>query len=748
MKDSFKLVALTILLQGCRVVSATSCPRIKDTWNATKANGDKLRMDTKDGEGRYGEISGVNFSPTQKGPSGDPAIFSFSDGGAGARIGMWDSKTGERLLTLLLNSDMTINWDWESMSIGSCGNTGRSDTCLYIADTGDNTARASGGRRTSRDGYLPRIMKIKEPKLGDFNDLDVIPDSHISVLTIDYRHSSSPTKYADMEAMFIDYTGWGEDGRIGDLYMITKWGGRRSQTLTRLFKIPPNVWPNEYNMKVSHYSPFAVGHYDWQGYEDNAGDTVVTDGQLLGNVWVGADMSLDGTLITLSTTKFSAMFLRCPGTSVADALAAPDARTRYCRVWDQPTGRSQVESFGFSPDGRFGLAIPEGNRPRMGWTEFAYTDKNDACSGQPPPPTSKPTKSPTPPPTPGPTKSPTPPPTPEPTKEPTPPPTPEPTKGPTLSPTEPLPTRSPTPMPTMIPSSAPSESFGFLAMFGNGVPGLGLCEADCDSDAECSDGLICYTRSKGESSVPGCSGNADRLGDGNEDFCIYPDMRMAGDGIDGLGLCEADCDSDADCAGDLVCYLRSNGSSVVPGCRGDPNEIGDGREDFCIMPPASVAALSLVGNGITGLDVCEADCDRDSDCVGTLVCYQRGKGTQDVPGCQGNADDFGDGNEDFCVHPMAIVTESRVEPTNWEWGERETIILLAASAFVIFFVLIGVTYCTFCKSKAGKQLDDSSIDMHTSVWSLDGPKSQSDGEPDVSTNREKVAGKPSKRIRV
>jgi len=44
-----------------------------------------------------------------------------------------------------------------------------------------------------------------------------------------------------------------------------------------------------------------------------------------------------------------------------------------------------------------------------------------------------------------------------------------------------------------------------------------------------------------------------------------------------LGLCEGDCDSDSDCAGDLICYQRDAGQSI-PGCSGTPNS----RSDFCI----------------------------------------------------------------------------------------------------------------------------------------------------------------------
>jgi hypothetical protein len=722
MKESLKLVAVTILLQGCTVLSnPISCPQIGATYNATKENGQNLRLDTRDPIGRYGELSGLGFSPTQKGPSGDPVIFSFSDGGSGERLGMWDSKTGERLMTFQIHNTTTINWDWEAMTIGSCGNTGESDTCIYIADTGDNTARASGGRRTARASFIPRILKIKEPMLEDFEDTDYIPDSYISILTIDYLHSTSPTEYADVEAIFVDHTGWGEGGTIGDMYLVSKWDRNRNRylDLTRLFKIPPSAWPDKYDVATTHFSPFAVGHYDWKGEEDASGRyTYVTDGQLMGMTWRGGEMSYDGTLIALSTTVNSTIFLRCPGVSVADTLAAPTAATKYCRLWDQPTGRSQVETFAFSPDGKRSLAIPEGHHPRMGWTEFSYTDTSQVCPGPTPPPIGVPTRKPTR----------------------------APTRAPTLKPSSSH-SEAPTMSATTTQSVAPTTSFAELTMVGNGVGGLSICEADCDSDFECADGLICYTRSKGSPSVPGCSGNADEIGDASEDFCIFPEVQLAGDGNDALSVCQADCDSNSDCEGDLVCYQRSKGSMGVPGCSGNVNEIGNGDEDFCIVASASFAALAMVEIGLDGMQVCQGDCDKDRDCAGSLVCYQRSKGISRVPGCRGNADDFGDGSEDFCVHPLAVVSPGLEIATYSSDSSRETGIIVAVSIVSALVIGAAIVYFKFCnrpqptKSKSGKESEDNSIDMQTAATSLGASKAQTEGDAE-GMNLNKVDGKP------
>mmetsp|Transcript_38218 Transcript_38218/g.92479 ORF Transcript_38218/g.92479 Transcript_38218/m.92479 type:complete len:761 (+) Transcript_38218:208-2490(+) len=722
---SRKVVAVLMLLATI-TDARTSCPRIGRTYNATKPNGQNLRLDTRGPIDRYGEISGLAFSPKQRAPSGEPVIYAFSDGGSGQRIGMWDPGNGVRLRTLQLSNSTGHNWDWEAMTIGSCGNGGQQDTCLYIADTGDNTARASSGRRTNRPHYPHYILKIKEPQLEDYADTDFIPDSHISKLTIDYLHPSSPTQYADVEAVFIDHKGWGEGGAIGDFYMVTKWdrGLQRYYQLTRLFKIPPSAWP-KYGSQA-HYSPFTVGHYDWRGIPEPSGRwTLVTDGQLMGNTWRGGEMSFDGTLIGLATTQNSTLFLRCPGTSVADALAAPNAGSKYCRLWDSPTGMTQVETFAFSPGGGRSLIIPEGHRPRLGWTAFDYSDNQFVCPEPDVPITLSPTVTTT--------NHPTGPPTRKPTLGPTRVPSIAPTSAPTAKITK-APTESPSKIPTGAPSFVPTGQYPELAMISDGLGSLGLCEADCDSDAQCQEGLICHVRSKGSQQVPGCSGNADLIGDSGEDFCILPPLEIVGNNnVTDLAICQADCDSNKDCSGNLVCYQRSRGSNMVPGCRGNPEELGDGDEDYCILPTASFTDLEVVGNGLDGLLVCQADCDKDSDCEGSLLCYQRKLGMDKVPGCSGHADFMGDGTEDFCVHPLSLAAANlnRSSFQTKQNGTSDLAIIIIAFGVCVVVLAASVVYMKMKKRRNTKNTtlkDDASIDMRTAATSLGASKSQAAAE--------------------
>jgi hypothetical protein len=185
----------------------------------------------------------------------------------------------------------------------------------------------------------------------------------------------------------------------------------------------------------------------------------------------------------------------------------------------------------------------------------------------------------------------------------------------------------------------------------------------------------------------------------------------------------------------------------VPGCSGNVTEIGNGDEDFCIVASASFAALAMVGNGLDGMQVCQADCDKDSDCAGSLVCHQRSKGISRVPGCRGNADDFGDGSEDFCVHPLAMVASGLETAAYSSDSSRETGIIVAVS--IVSALLIGAAIVYFklfkrpqpTKSKSGKESEDNSIDMQTAATSLSASKAQTEGVV-RGTNLNEVDGQP------
>ena len=77
------------------------------------------------------------------------------------------------------------------------------------------------------------------------------------------------------------------------------------------------------------------------------------------------------------------------------------------------------------------------------------------------------------------------------------------------------------------------------------------CQGDCDSDADCAYGLVCFER-LGNETVPGCMGEAIPM----EDYCIPPQQanELTLHGINGvpeinypLKACQGDCGTDDDC---------------------------------------------------------------------------------------------------------------------------------------------------------------------------------------------------------
>jgi len=190
---------------------------------------------------------------------------------------------------------------------------------------------------------------------------------------------------------------------------------------------------------------------------------------------------------------------------------------------------------------------------------------------------------------------------------------------------------------------------------------LQACQGDCDDDSECADGLKCFIRG-GNEPVPGCESANSGIGAFGDDYCFDATgyIILVGNNYDPLdafplGVCEGDCDTSFDCAGDLICFGR-NSDEQVPGCEDPYNDITvHGGNDFCCDPNVDgcTATLTFVGNNeddVFPLEICEGDCDTDDDCARGLRCFQRNE-TNPVPGCRG--DPFG--NEDYCFDPTGIM---------------------------------------------------------------------------------------------
>lgn len=313
-----------------------------------------LEFEDSSVERPWNEISGIAASPYQKGPSGEPIVWAHNDGRDrafnGTNFAAFDSGTGDLIITFHLmfidpdypprpNEEDNLriyNQDWEDMTIGTCD--GGEEICIYIADTGDNgaTAEINGSSRPQDRPYT--IYKVREPILEDFYPQNVVQlntNDYVTALTIDYLDESSPFETRDVEAVFLDHTGWSEDGDglPGDFYLVTL--GRKD---ARLYKVPATAWPTQ-EEKIAHYSPKVVGSVYQEGLE-------FTSYQ-----WRSSEMSFDGSKIVLGSVHRNHVFLRCPGQSVSNALIGPDS----CFIFENPEEaadeRKQFEAVAFLNDG-------------------------------------------------------------------------------------------------------------------------------------------------------------------------------------------------------------------------------------------------------------------------------------------------------------------------------------------------------------------------------------------------------------
>ena len=77
----------------------------------------------------------------------------------------------------------------------------------------------------------------------------------------------------------------------------------------------------------------------------------------------------------------------------------------------------------------------------------------------------------------------------------------------------------------------------------------------------------------------GCGNNGDwKIKDG----CAYPLLE-----------CTGDCDTNNDCAGDLVCHQRDE-YEPVPGCSG--GEQNDSKTDYCVRPSGGDGGVRDAGD--------------------------------------------------------------------------------------------------------------------------------------------------------
>jgi len=125
-----------------------------------------------------------------------------------------------------------------------------------------------------------------------------------------------------------------------------------------------------------------------------------------------------------------------------------------------------------------------------------------------------------------------------------------------------------------------------------------------------------------------------------------------------LGRCEGDCDNDDDCGEGMYCYHDFNpNDDAIPGCVGTPYYSWVWNVDYCFVVPFSTGNLQFFSWQQTGgMRECQGDCDDDSQCVGSLKCYQnRHPPGNAPPGCSGTPVVYsGVYTADYCYDPSNL----------------------------------------------------------------------------------------------
>ena len=189
---------------------------------------------------------------------------------------------------------------------------------------------------------------------------------------------------------------------------------------------------------------------------------------------------------------------------------------------------------------------------------------------------------------------------------------------PTAYPTA-YPTAFPTAYPTNPPSVAAHKDAKSLTTHGYNAHnlanvkkhGFGMCQGDCDNDSQCRGAMKCYHSSTHGVSLKfqtGCEGKTLSM----HDYCYMPaaptrfptrkptsppvgtahvDSKslkthgynahlLGGVQKHGFGMCQGDCDSDAQCRGSMVCFHSHKAGNTVTGCEGKTLAV----HDYCYQP--------------------------------------------------------------------------------------------------------------------------------------------------------------------
>jgi hypothetical protein len=171
--------------------------------------------------------------------------------------------------------------DWEDLAPGPCGK----ETCLYLADTGDNRERR---------GWV-KLLRIREPTLAEARR-----GNSVAAEGVRFRY---PDGAHDVEAMWVDPN--------GDAQLVTK--GRSGEA--RQFRVPAAAWRTG------------------KAVAERLGALPIDVSRRLDGYITGAGLSPDGRLVALRTYRFVYFFqrgargeLQVPADAVVCALGGVDVQ--------------------------------------------------------------------------------------------------------------------------------------------------------------------------------------------------------------------------------------------------------------------------------------------------------------------------------------------------------------------------------------------------------------------------------------
>ena len=124
---------------------------------------------------------------------GDPVIWMGSDG-YHTDLNAVNLYTGKIIKTFIMGiPNNARGGDIESMALGPCKSSS-SRMCIYVGNTGNNSAHACRDRSCTKGRDTLFIYKIEEPDLEDTPNGKTLP---VATIAVDYHNEQFPTKRAD-----------------------------------------------------------------------------------------------------------------------------------------------------------------------------------------------------------------------------------------------------------------------------------------------------------------------------------------------------------------------------------------------------------------------------------------------------------------------------------------------------------------------------------------------------------------------